>query len=410
MRELLSLTDALAWPLALTLAWMAGELLYRWASVPRIAVYGLCGFVFGNLSAGYLPPAQADNFMMLANLGFGLMLFELGYRINLRWLRANPWLPLTALLESVLTWIAVYLVARACGVAPLSSSLLAALAMASSPAGLLRVINEEGGAGQVTERAMHLTAFNCVLAVFVFNVTVGVGVFQNSGDLVHAGWTGLVVLAASSVLGAGFGILVPLWQRLVGHARADATLTFAVAVFLLVAVTHVLKLSPVLAALTFGLVARHRRLTLSPAQRNFGALGDLLAVLLFFFVATTVSWASVREGFMLGLLLLLVRSLVKVGVCTATARASGISPRKGLLTGIAIMPLGVFTIVLVEQTRRLGVDLFDSLAPLAAMAILAEVFAPVLTQRALAHARESNQHVPTPSDVRKDKEARDAAA
>lgn len=392
MSELLSLTHALAWPLALTLAWMAGELLYRWANVPRISIYGLCGFVFGNLSSGYLPPAQADNFMMLANLGFGLMLFELGYRINLRWLRTNPWLLLTSLLEAGLTWAAVYYVSRICGLAVLPACLLAALAMASSPAGLLRIVNEQGGGGQVTERAMHLTALNCVLAVFVFNVTVGFGVFQTSGDVVHASWTGLVVLAASSGLGAALGWLLPVWQRVAGHVRSNSTLTFAVFVFLLVAITHVLKLSPVLAALTFGLVARHRRVTLSPAQRNFGALGDLLTVLLFFFVATTIAWQPTAEGLMLGLLLLLVRALVKVAVCTATARVSGISARKGALTGVAIMPLTVFAIILIEQTRRSGVDLFDTLAPLAplaAMAMILEVLAPILTQFALTGAHES---------------------
>lgn len=409
MSELLSLTHALAWPLALTLAWMAGELLYRWANIPRISIYGLCGFVFGNLSSGYLPPAQAENFMMLANLGFGLMLFELGYRINLRWLRTNPWLLLTSLLEAGLTWAAVYYVSRICGLAVLPASLLAALAMASSPAGLLRIVNEQGGGGQVTERAMHLTALNCVLAVFVFNVTVGFGVFQTSGDVVHASWTGLVVLAASSGLGAALGWLLPLWQRVAGHVRSNSTLTFAVFVFLLVAITHVLKLSPVLAALTFGLVARHRRVTLSPAQRNFGALGDLLTVLLFFFVATTIAWQPTAEGLMLGLLLLLVRALVKVAVCTATARVSGISARKGALTGVAIMPLTVFAIILIEQTRRSGVDLFDTLAPLAplaAMAMILEVLAPILTQFALTGARESG----FASFKRINKEDKDAAA
>lgn len=390
MHEYLSLTTALAWPLALTLAWMAGELMFRWANLPRIAVYGLCGFLFGHLATSWLPQAEAANFLMLASLGFGLMLFELGYRINLRWLRANPWLVATSVLEASLTWIAVYAVARVCGTAPLPASLLAALAMSSSPAGLLRVINEQGGGGQVTERAMHLSALNCVLAVFVFKVTVGIGLFQTSGDLLHAGWTSLVVLGASSGLGALLGMLVPLWQRKVGNTGRDATLTFAIAVFLLVATTHVLRLSPVLAALTFGLVARHRRITLSPTQRNFGVLGDLLAVLLFFYVATTIELGQTLAGLGLGLLLVLVRALVKIAVCTATARASGISARKGALTGVAIMPMAVFAILLLEQTRRMGVDLFDSLAPLAAMTLLLEIVGPVLTQRALIQARESH--------------------
>jgi Kef-type K+ transport system membrane component KefB len=154
----------------------------------------------------------------------------------------------------------------------------------------------------------------------------------------------------------------------------------------------VLKFSPVLAALTFGVVARHRRIALSPAQRNFGVLGDLLSVMLFFFVATTLSWDQVARGFALGLLLVLVRTTVKVGVCTAFARVSGITARKGALSGVALAPMAVFAILLLEQTRRLGVDLFHSLAPLAAIALLLEVLGPVLTQGAVLLAQEARTH------------------
>ena len=378
----------LAWPLAMTLAWMAGELIYRWTALPRIAVYGLAGFVFGNLAAGYLPPSEAKNFMLLAHLGLGLILFELGYRINLRWLRNNPWIVVTSLMEAVCTFAAVYAVAWLAGMDRLPAALIASLAMSSSPAGLLRVLNEQGAAGQVTERAMHLTALNCVMAVFTFNIVVGIGVFQTSGDVAHAAASSLLVLAASSGLGALFGALVPLWLRMIDASR-DATLAFALAVLLLVAVTYVLPLSPVLAALTFGLVARHRRISLSPAQRNFGVLGDLLAVLMFFFVATKVEVEQLGGGLALGLLLVLVRALVKVGVCTAFARVSGISARKGALSGLALTPMAVFAILLMEQTRWIGVDLFASLAPLAAVMLLLDVAGPIMTQRAVVWANET---------------------
>ncbi len=378
----------LAWPLAMTLAWMAGELVYRWTALPRIAVYGLAGFVFGNLAAGYLPPSEAKNFMWLANLGFGLILFELGYRINLRWLKNNPWIVATSLLEAICTFGVVYLVAWYFGMERLPAALTASLAMSSSPAGLLRVLNEQGASGQVTERAMHLTALNCVMAVFTFNIVVGIGVFQTSGDLTHAAGSSLLVLVASSGLGALFGALVPLWLRIIDASR-DGTLAFALAVVLLVAITSVLPLSPVLAALTFGLVARHRRIALSPAQRNFGVLGDLLAVLMFFFVATKVQVEHISGGLALGLLLVAVRAVVKVGICTAFARVSGISARKGALSGLALTPMAVFAILLMEQTRWIGVDLFDSLAPLAAVMLLLDVAGPILTQRAVVWANET---------------------
>jgi Kef-type K+ transport system membrane component KefB len=394
MTELISAAGQLAWPLALVVSWMAGELAHRWTGLPRISIYGLAGFLAGNLALGIHGQIDHSPYLLLASLAFGLILFELGYRINLRWLRANPWILATALLESGLTFVAVYGVAAWFGAAPLSCSLLAALSMATSPAGLVRVLNEEHAAGQVSERAMHLAALNCVAAVFVFNLIVGVKVFQTSGDLLHAAGASLLVLAASGILGALAGGLVPLWLRLIGGR--DATLAFALAVLLLVAATHVLKLSPVLAALCFGLAARHRRSALGVAQRNFGALGDLLSVLLFVFAASTLRWDHVSEGLVLGLLLVFVRLLVKVGVCAALARPSGISARKGMLTGLALAPLGVFAVLMLEQTRRLGVELADYLAPLAGVALVLQVLGPLITQRALVWAAETRHDKEAP--------------
>jgi Kef-type K+ transport system membrane component KefB len=226
--------------------------------------------------------------------------------------------------------------------------------------------------------------------VFVFNLIVGVKVFQTSGNLLHAAGATLLVLAASGILGGLAGMLVPLWLRSMGGK--NATLTFALAVLLLVAVTHVLKMSPVFAALCFGLAARHRRSALGVAQRNFGALGDLLSVLLFVFAASTLTWENVRQGLVLGALLVLVRMLAKVGACAALARPSGISVRKGALSGLALAPLAVFAVLMIEQTRRLGVEFNYSLAPLTAIALLLQVVGPLITQRALIWADETHQH------------------
>jgi Kef-type K+ transport system membrane component KefB len=389
MPELLPLPYQLAWPFALAMTWIAGEFGHRWTGLPRISIYGLVGFLFGNVSAGFLPQSEADTFMLLANVGFGLILFELGYRINLHWLRANPWIAVMGIVEAVGTFVAVYAVADWFGTPPLAAALLASLAMSTSPAGIVRVLNEQGSSGQVTERVLHLSALNCVLAVFTFKVIVGIGVFQTSGSLLHAAWSSLVVLAASAGLGAAFGMAVPGLLRRMGNLARDATLAFAIAVILLVAMTYAFKFSPLLAALTFGLVARHRRVTLSRTQRNFGVMGDLLTVVLFFFVATTLKWEHVVSGMPLALAIVATRFAVKTIGVGVFARVSGVSWRKGALTGMALMPLSVFAILLLEQTRGLGLDLVDRLAPLAAIVLLLEVIGPIMTQRALIWAKET---------------------
>lgn len=389
MPDFFLIASSLAWPFAIALAWVAGEFGHRWTGLPRISIYGLVGFVLANAQTGLLDTSGSSNIALMANVAFGLILFEFGYRINLHWLRANPWITATGFLESACTFTVVYYVAQWFGTVPMTAMLLASLAMSTSPAGIMRVVNEQRSSGQVTERVLHLTALNCVLAVFTFKVIVGFWVFQTSGSLWQATSTTLVVLIVSAALGALFGVVVPGILRRLGNMAQDATVAFAIAVILLVAVTYTLKLSPVVATLIFGLVARHRRVVLSQTQRNFGALGDLLTVLLFMFAASTLEWNRVTAGVGLAVALLAARVATKTVGVAVLSYFSGVTWQKGALTGMALAPISVFVILLLEQTRHLGISLVDELATLAAMTLVLELVGPVLTQRALIWAKET---------------------
>ncbi len=389
MQDFLAILTSLAWPFAITLAWLVGEFGQRWTGLPRISFYGLVGFILAAPQLGVLPLPEAGTTLLLADVGFGLILFELGYRINLRWLRTNPWIGVTGLVEAGLTFVGVYLVANAFGAALIDRLMLASLSMATSPATVVRVINEQKSSGQVTERALHLCALNCVLAVFAFNATVGLWIFRTFEDVGDALWNSLVVLGVSAFTGAVFGLVVPGVLRLLGKLAQDATVAFALAVILLVAITYALGLSPVVAALAFGLTARHRRVAFSQAQRNFGALGELLTVVLFVFAASTLDWRRVWAGAALAVALVLVRLLAKTAGVTAFAHLSGISWRKGALTGVALTPLSVFVILLIEHARHAGVQVVEELRAVAAVTMLLEVFGPIILQRALVWAREA---------------------
>jgi Kef-type K+ transport system membrane component KefB len=389
MQEFLSVLTSLAWPFAITLAWLVGEFGQRWTGLPRISFYGLVGFILAAPQLGVLPLPEGGTTLLLADVAFGLILFELGYRINLRWLRTNPWIGVTGLVEAGLTFVGVYFVAYAFGAALIDRLMLASLSMATSPATVVRVINEQKSSGQVTERALHLCALNCVLAVFAFNATVGLWIFRTFEDVGDALWNSLVVLGVSAFTGAVFGLVVPGVLRLLGKLAQDATVAFALAVILLVAITYALGLSPVVAALAFGLTARHRRVAFSQAQRNFGALGELLTVVLFVFAASTLDWRRVWAGALLAVALVFVRLLAKTAGVTAFAHLSGISWRKGMLTGVALTPLSVFVILLIEHARHAGVQVVEELRAVAAVTMLLEVFGPIILQRALVWAREA---------------------
>jgi Kef-type K+ transport system membrane component KefB len=391
------LTDeaaSLTWPLAIAFAWLAGEALFRSVRLPRLSTYVLTGFVLGAAQLGLLPRPSESALLLLADAGLGLILFEFGYRINWRWFAVNPWVLCSGLLGAAATFFAVGAAALALGAGVLTAALLAALSLATSPAEVLRVINDERSSGQVTERALHLAALNGVAAVLVFNTVVGFWAFRSSGSLGQAVASSAIVLLVSGGLGVAFGLVVPAALRGVGRLEQTSTLGFAIAVMLLVALVHVLRLSPVLAALAFGFVVRHRRVVLTPAQRNFGALGDLLCVLLFVFVGAALAWPRVWAGLGLALLLVGLRFAAQVLASLAFARASGISWRKGALAGVALAPMSALVLALLVHTRYMGINLMDQLAPLAGATLLLGVAGPWLTHLALQWARECPDRPP----------------
>lgn len=384
------LLQAIAWPLALLIAWFLGEwLLERW-QLPRVTSYVAVGLIGSLIN---LPGLTTDvpGLPFLANVALALVLFELGYRINLRWFRHNPWVLLLGVVESLATFAVVYWVAGWFGLPIDHRLIIAALSMSASPAGVLRVANELRSTGQATERVLHLCAINCLLSVLALKLVVAYWTLATSGDLVLAAFNSVHVVATSIAVGALLGVAVPWLLRLRNTHERGVTVVFALAVLLLTTAAYGLLLSPLLAALTFGIVARERRVHLTSAQRDFGTAGDMLSVFLFVYIASLLDWGDVQATFVLGLVLILARTFTKVACNLAAARLSGISERKGLLTGLALTPMSAFAILLIEQTRLYGFEpAVQVLAAMAGMMLLQELLGPIVTQRALMAARETH--------------------
>src|SRR5690606_28445119 len=117
----------------------------------------------------------------------------------------------------------------------------------------------------------------------------------------------IYVLVTSVVAGTVLGVAMPWLLRRHKTSERGVTVVFALSVVLLTTMTFGLSISPLLAALAFGIVARERRVHLTNAQRGFGTAGDLLSVFLFVYIASLLDWREVGAGLALGSLLILVR-------------------------------------------------------------------------------------------------------
>jgi len=154
-------------------AGMLGGEIARVLRLPRMIGYALVGFVFGPLATAMGMGPMIDEARIFVDLALGLVLFDLGRRMDLKWMRRDWSLLATGLIESLLTFVAVFMTLEALDFRPVHAGLAAAIAMTTSPAVVLLIAHDTRAEGQVTERALNLTALNCLLAPV--NVTILLG-------------------------------------------------------------------------------------------------------------------------------------------------------------------------------------------------------------------------------------------
>lgn len=382
----------LVWPIVLLLAWVFGEIGIHLAKIPRITFYILFGFIFSRHQMGPLPTLNHSGILSLVYIISGLMLFKFGYRINLRWIRDNPIILLTSLVESSLTFVVIFLLSRLFGISILVSLEFAALFMATSPLVIMNIVDAEQSSGQVTERVLHLTALNCIFAIFVFKLILGMMVFAKSGSMWQASLASLVMLVSSTILGIGFALLLSVIMSRAKVIIQDSTIVLSLVIILIVGLAQTLSISPIIAALTFGLTVRYRKIAMGQNQRNFGVLENILTIVLFVVVPLNLDWHNFPSYLGLGAALLFSRLFIKTTVVSLFSYYSGTSLYKGFLIGLALAPTSIFSILLLDQSLSLGVALNQEFLLISGVIFALELVGPCMTQYSLIKAKESAPH------------------
>src|SRR6185436_18231075 len=87
---------------------LGGELVNRFAGLPRVTGYVLVGVAAGPHALGIASTPLFSEARVFVDLALGLIVFELGHRFDLEWLARNRWLAVAAFGESVGAFLAIY--------------------------------------------------------------------------------------------------------------------------------------------------------------------------------------------------------------------------------------------------------------------------------------------------------------
>jgi len=378
--------------LAVVGAALAGEWVRHHLGLPRITAYPVVGMLAAAIAGDRLVAEHGEWLRTGLDVALAILLFELGSRVDLRWLRHNRWLLVTSLLESLAAFGAVFVVSRYLGLAMAPAVLLAAIGMATSPAVVVRVVAECNAQGQVSTRLLVLTALNTIYAVVAIHLATGVLHQRYSGDWVLAIAHPLYLLGAGLVVGKLLALAVAGVHRWLALRDEYASIVLLGLVLMTIGAIEALRLPVTLCMLFAGIVLRNgeRRAWVFP--RHFGSVGSVLVVMLFLVVGMQIKVEHLVTGGGLALLLIGARSLAKLCGVLLLARPAGISWRQGLLLGLALAPAAGPVMVAAADLGRIYPELQLTLVPVAmSAAAIMELAGPVIVALCLKWSGERRE-------------------
>jgi Kef-type K+ transport system membrane component KefB len=376
-----SLPLELSYPLlfgVLLVAGMVGGELARLLRLPRIIGYVLVGLVIGPLAEAMGLKLLIDEARIFVDLAIGLVLFELGRRMDLRWMKRDWSLAATGVVESALSFGLVFATLVFFDFEPIKAGLAAAIAMTTSPAVLLFMAHETRSEGQVTERAINLVALNGLLASILVTIMLGSAHFERNLDLETAVFMPLYLLVGSLAIGAAMAMFTRVVARSM-ERTPDVHFTLILGmVAAAVGLASLLNLPVILALLSFGLFARntergHDLLTVSLAP-----VGRLLYVVLFVITGASMPLGVVLDAGWVAAAFLLARAAGKFFGAVAVAPLGGLRFKQAAGLGLALMPMSTLTLLMQHDIAKLfpgfGRDLG---ATFIAVVLLMEILGPL---------------------------------
>ncbi len=380
------------WSLLLAVATVAGYVCQRHIGLPKVVGYSVVGTVAGLAGfSGALWPLQGIGLFLL-ELGIALILFECGGRIPLRWFRHNPMVLVQSVLESALTFFAVYWVLLWLGMPERAAGPLAIVALAASPAVLTRVVSDTRAAGPVTERAIVLATLSTLYALTLGSARAQL-INRPAITLMDTVYPVVVVLGVSIVVAALLALVLRMALRFMSPTSENTSMLLLVLIAAAAAVAAHMGGSAPLAALLGGMLLKQ----LSPRPwawpRQLGTASSLLTMLMFVLVSTVAAqadWTAPVAG--LVLVLIGVRLLAKVAGVAVGNVGSGASWRQAFWVGAAMTPMSSIALLIASQFVVASPSTGHLIARVALPAILLmEVLGAVIATIAIYRAGESSK-------------------
>lgn len=361
------------------------------APVPAITGYVLTGLLIGPVGLNLISATALNGLEQIVELALGLFIFELGRRLDYRWLLRERWLLITGVAISMGVFVALFILLLALGFDTLSAALAAAIGTASSPAVTLNVVQEVRAEGQVSARMLNIVAINNSLAFLLFIVCLSVLHWQYgaswSVSLLHP----LYLILGSIVFGLLAGRLLVFASRHLGPESHGQRIVVFALVAATVGIADMFKFPALVSLLVFAVSSRYRDGKQVIVESEFSQINSLLCVILFVFAGARLELAQLGEFWMIGLAYIAMRLAVMSGLGALLAPWNGLHARQGALLGMGLLPMSGVAILTAQYVSSIHPEFGAQLSALVlSVVVVLEILGPISTHYALLASGEAN--------------------
>jgi Kef-type K+ transport system membrane component KefB len=327
---------------------------------------------------------------VLAEFSLGLIVFDLGRRLDLQWASHDRWLLPMGIAESALSFAAMFaLLHFAIGIDMLEAAVAATIGIATAPAVVLLVTNELKAEGPVTRRMLWHVALNNVIAAVGVTLLLPFIEARASGVSWNPVARAMWLIAGSFLLGFIAFQLMTLLARWLGKSAAPQFILSVGTVIATVGAAQQWRLSVLLSLLVLGVCARNLDRQHRLIDVEFGRAAQIFFVLLFVLTGATLHPDQLGAVAWIGLAFVIARSLGKALALYALAWPAHISASQAGTLSLALTPIAGLAIGMTQPIYDIAPEFGARLAAIviSGVAIL-QLLGPIATRYALIRAGE----------------------
>ena len=369
---------------------LMADLAGRHTPLPRVSLLLLTGLLIGSSGFSLLPEVFTEDwFPLLTHVALSMVGFLLGQQISLSAMRKNGrtvlWITAGKVTGAMMI---VALCLLALSVEPIVILLLAGIATATAPAGLLDVVKEMRVKGKFANIMLGIVALDDAWGLLIFSFMLAVvGAVSGQGEMTDGLLSGLTEVSGSFMLGLALGI--PM-AYLSGRIRpGEPTIAEALGLVVLCAgISLWLDLSPILAAMIMGSTVASLA---SHHERTFCEINGIewpFMILFFLLAGASLNIDGLLAVSWVGVVYILARAVGTYGGSWLAARISGEETVIRNWIGLCILPQAGVAIGMALLASQRFPELKNTILPVViGSTVVFEIVGPVITRRVLQHVK-----------------------